>query len=206
MPKFRDLTNTRFGKLLATKRDTSPREGRGTWWVCKCDCGNSHSVEGSNLTQGRITHCGCTPADRRTATHCDNGHEYTKENTYLNPADGGRRCRKCSNAGSNRWKKQNKVRKVNTHRKYYLKRKYGITLEDYNRMLLEQEGRCAICKELPTGEQPWLHVDHSHETGQVRRLLCFTCNVGLGSFQDDPDLLSKAIVYLKSFDAENLCR
>lgn len=77
----------------------------------------------------------------------------------------------------------------------YLKR-YGITHQDYEQMLKAQNGQCAICK----SEDPkrWDHfsVDHNHETGEVRGLLCHTCNTGLGQFQDNPDFLIEAANYL----------
>ena len=66
-------------------------------------------------------------------------------------------------------------------RKSYLKRKYGMTLEDYERMLEAQGGVCAICGE-PRPEERTLHVDHDHETGEIRGLLCFRCNNALGDF------------------------
>jgi hypothetical protein len=78
------------------------------------------------------------------------------------------------------------------HRKDYLLRKhFGISLEQYNIMVEDQGGRCAIC-----GEESQLHVDHDHETTEVRGLLCNNCNNGLGRFLDRPDLLRKAAEYL----------
>jgi hypothetical protein len=78
-------------------------------------------------------------------------------------------------------------------RKWYLKDKYGITPDDYARRLQAQGGGCAICGE-PPGEIA-LHVDHCHETGRVRGLLCFSCNAGLGQFRHDPELLGAARTY-----------
>ena len=69
------------------------------------------------------------------------------------------------------------------------KRKYGADF-DYGQMLADQQGRCAIC-----GEAVTLVVDHNHETGEVRGLLCSNCNVGLGYFIDDPELLLAAVAY-----------
>lgn len=73
-----------------------------------------------------------------------------------------------------------------------LKNLYGITLEQWDRMLIRQGGLCAIC-EKPT---PDLHVDHCHDSGNVRALLCHKCNRGLGLFEDDADLLRAAARYL----------
>ena len=75
-----------------------------------------------------------------------------------------------------------------------LVQRYGITIEDYNRILAEQKGLCAICGNVPTTR---FHVDHDHATGKVRGLLCVACNMALGLFKDNPRLLERSIEYLK---------
>lgn len=74
-----------------------------------------------------------------------------------------------------------------------LRSTYGIDLATYNRMLAEQDGRCAIC-----GGDAQLYVDHCHRTGVVRGLLCAACNFGLGKFRDDPDALRRAAAYIEA--------
>ena len=76
-----------------------------------------------------------------------------------------------------------------------MKRKYGLTLEQYDAMLAAQDGVCAICGE-PRPEDRTLHVDHDHDTGEIRGLLCFKCNNALGDFNDDHDLFQRAAAYL----------
>jgi hypothetical protein len=71
--------------------------------------------------------------------------------------------------------------------------KYRITPEEYNAYLENQYGRCAICAKF---SERTLHMDHDHETQQLRGLLCSNCNVGLGMFQDDPVLLRRALEYI----------
>jgi hypothetical protein len=78
-----------------------------------------------------------------------------------------------------------------------LKQKYGITLAEYNQMLFDQNGCCAICGEHHTIKNKTLHVDHCHTTGKVRGLLCQHCNTAIGKFKDDIKLLKNAIKYLK---------
>lgn len=80
------------------------------------------------------------------------------------------------------------------HRRGYLKHKYGIAPEDYEKMYNEQEGVCAICKK-PHGERR-LCVDHDHLTGKVRGLLCDGCNLGIGYFRENQAALASAIEYL----------
>jgi len=74
---------------------------------------------------------------------------------------------------------------------------YGITLDDYNKMFAEQEGKCSICGTHVCSTGRALAVDHDHETGKVRGLLCANCNTALGKFNDDVELLKKAIDYLR---------
>ncbi len=74
--------------------------------------------------------------------------------------------------------------------------KYGITADEFKQMFETQQGKCSICSEEPKTKRG-LHVDHDHETGKVRGLLCHGCNVALGSFKD-VTLLNKAIEYLRS--------
>lgn len=78
----------------------------------------------------------------------------------------------------------------------HIERTYGISIDEYNRILMEQHGTCAICCGVPKGRKS-LAVDHDHTTGQVRGLLCEKCNIGIGSFKDDPMLMQTAIAYLK---------
>jgi len=81
----------------------------------------------------------------------------------------------------------------------YWKRRFGITLHDYQELLKKQNFRCAICgSEKPNGgpRMKKLAVDHSKKSGEIRGLLCFNCNVGLGAFKDSRDILQKAVDYL----------
>jgi hypothetical protein len=90
-------------------------------------------------------------------------------------------------------------------RNYDLKRHYGITSEDFDNMLKEQNGVCKICsRENPTGKHNRFHVDHCHETSKVRGLLCSPCNLGLGAFGDNTEVLTEAIKYLKLSKGENI--
>lgn len=78
-------------------------------------------------------------------------------------------------------------------RMHQKKHKYGLTESEYLDMFDEQGNKCAICS--TSFDEVRACVDHSHETGKVRGLLCDKCNKGLGHFNDDPELLSKAIKY-----------
>jgi hypothetical protein len=76
-------------------------------------------------------------------------------------------------------------------------KKFGLTESQYDEMLAAQGGTCAICHgACPTGWR--LAVDHDHETGQVRGLLCLRCNSALGLFHEQPERLRSALAYLSA--------
>lgn len=75
---------------------------------------------------------------------------------------------------------------------------YGITLKDYNLLLEKQNHKCAICESDNAGGRGVFHVDHDHETGKIRGLLCHKCNTGIGLLDDNIKILSKAINYLQN--------
>jgi len=83
-----------------------------------------------------------------------------------------------------------------------IKMKYGISIEEYERLLRLQDGRCALCRKHEVrrlrGNIARLSVDHCHVTGKVRGLLCSKCNTAIGLFEDSKELLQKAIEYLKA--------
>ncbi len=96
-------------------------------------------------------------------------------------------------------------RKSIANRKSYLKRTYGLTVEEYDAMLAAQGCVCFFCRETP-GDLP-LHVDHDHATGAVRGLLCSRCNNNaLGLFQESPHLFQAAADYPRARDHEMLAK
>jgi len=88
------------------------------------------------------------------------------------------------------------------NRRAQLKRKYGITPEEYDSLAESQGHRCAICRTDNPGGGPtrrgYWHVDHDHGTGAIRGLLCMDCNVGLGRLGDSVEGLERALAYLRS--------
>jgi hypothetical protein len=104
------------------------------------------------------------------------------------------------------WQQANRDRYLVRQREYkrarpaqeragYLRRTFGISSDEYDAMLESQGGVCAICGR-PPRKGSSLHVDHDHETGCVRGLLCFRCNGGLGQFAESPERLVEAAEYL----------
>ena len=92
---------------------------------------------------------------------------------------------------------ETRAEKKQRDRKSWLKTKYSLSLDDYNYLVVTQSDRCAICLTDEKGRHGNWSVDHDHETGEVRGLLCDPCNTGLGKFFDDADNLRDAATYLE---------
>lgn len=150
----------------------------------------------------------------RTCTKCgvakplDSYHKNSRQRGGL-----ATRCKECANAAYKAWRESNPEsfraaqrrfheRNPNADRDKHLRRKYGINSAQYDALLESQGGVCALCRKdesvvrrAKSGRES-LAVDHCHETGRVRGLLCFKCNTALGVFNDDPERLRAAIAYL----------
>jgi hypothetical protein len=117
-------------------------------------------------------------------------------------------CKLCCTAQTYEWREKNPD-KYNSYMSGYMAerpdaryatalRRYGITMDDYNKMLIDQEGKCAICPRIhdPSRKAGRLYVDHDHATGKVRALLCHNCNFTLGYAKEDPRILLECVAYL----------
>ena len=152
------------------------------------------------------------PATRK-CSGCGESYPATQEHFYPSKlgAFGLQSCCKaCSRSKGAAWKKANPERvrdagtaweKANRHRRRdsFLRRTHGISVDEYERRLMAQGNKCAICgTPAKSGERISLDVDHDHETGAVRGLLCNSCNQGLGYLRDDPARLRAAATYLET--------
>ncbi len=140
---------------------------------------------------------------------CDVCHRIKRESKF---SPRSMRCKECTASRLRDYRASNKekfqkyeAKRAKTDRRrlqtvgYDLKRKYGITPEQRAEMMDNQKGCCAICKASlinPKFSASDLNVDHNHETGEVRGLLCSKCNTGLGQFKDNKEYLMAAINYL----------
>lgn len=128
-------------------------------------------------------------------------------------------CKTCGNTKTSKWyfgptcgscyvtanRKKRKDLNPEYHayqRNFALKKKYGITLKEYNIIFINQNGLCKICLKPDVTKRRStvdgnLVVDHDHITGKVRGLLCHNCNVALGSFRDSEENLIRAVSYLR---------
>ena len=101
------------------------------------------------------------------------------------------KCKDCLNSYNYAWRAAN-PEAVKRHRRTNRLKVRGLVQEEFRRLFDRQGGGCAICGATMTDPQ----IDHDHETGAVRGLLCRHCNLGLGHFRDDGEVLEKAISYL----------
>lgn len=148
---------------------------------------------------------------------CKYGHPFVEANIYYWKREDGRLKRCCRTCRKLRrqdptiigqWKEwRSSYIKTDDYRKKisarHFKKKYGLTLEDVGQLYKKQRGRCAICRSslkliIPDRRGlPGFCIDHDHDTGKVRGILCNPCNWGLGQFKDDPFILGSAFRYLK---------
>ena len=161
----------------------------------------------------------------RTCYVCKEEKELTEFSKDKHSKGGGYTysCKECRRKKNKEWREANpeKVKQKNAknaakRKEYYqsdtgirssrnchLKRMYGITLEQYEAMSEAQDHKCDICGNPEmNNKNKVLCVDHNHNTGEIRGLLCGNCNVGIGNLQDNIELLKKSIIYLKKFKNE----
>ena len=93
-----------------------------------------------------------------------------------------------------RWREDKKVERRAIERSGHLRRKYGLTIEDFEFLRVAQGDRCAICDQ---PDSAGLHIDHHHDSGLIRGLLCGKCNKAIGLLKEDPALFDSASSYLQ---------
>lgn len=124
---------------------------------------------------------------------CGNQFDATHRKNYL--------CKPCKRAYDKAWRSKRTPRSFREEKDRRLRHKYGISIDDYERLMVKQNGMCAVCgsegTETKSGKRYALAVDHCHVSSGVRGLLCQDCNSGIGSLKDDIGLLERAIQYLR---------
>ena len=210
MGKALDITGQKFQRLLAVQVKVRNRgRGKGVLWEFLCDCGETVFATPADVRSGNTGSCGCLQRDRAseiTETPVCNkcGVDLTDENcsSHKTPTIKNRWyiCNSCKEQHVSEKKEKLDYRLYDN-----MFNKYGITVEDYLNLLEDQQGVCAICKRQNPSRERFgvradrrLFVDHCHETGNVRGLLCMYCNTGLGMFKDNIEYLLEAINYLRS--------
>lgn len=145
----------------------------------------------------------------KTCKNCGLEQPLDQYYTHKKTRDGkGSWCKKCLIAKTAE-KRKDPVQKAlwkEYGRRSTLKKRYGITADEYDRMVEDQNGVCAICKTNTYGGRgpgSRLAVDHHHETGKVRALLCSMCNQGIGMFKENVEVMQKALDYLKTHSSSS---
>ena len=151
-------------------------------------CGETKPIEDFRKWNTRCRVCRNADARRYRSEHLEERRAYQREFMAKHPEYG------------RNWAKRNPASYRNKTRKLHLKVTYGITPEDYQRMYDKQSGLWAICGKPETSKRfKNLAVDHDHQTGKVRSLLCHHCNTAIGSMDDSPERLRRAAEYLDSW-------
>lgn len=157
---------------------------------------------GLPVTVEELVKCATAPGGHKR--HCKKCDCARKKRQYRDDPQ-RHRDRKVAEYWANREKK-----KEQRHRLYWMRqptygsqsfRKYGMTVGEYDTMFAAQAGKCAICRQPETatrlGKVRKLCVDHDHETGRIRGLLCSDCNFGIGMLKENPQILEAAAKYLE---------
>ena len=176
------------------------RSERGhVYYVCRCFCGRERPVRADALKSGQSRSCGCSQFERFAhlykddQQHCPSCQNWLPLHAYSKYYQGkvGEQCRECRQKRGAKsrqsWSREQKREKT-------LKNSYGLTLKEYYRIAARQGNRCLGCQEL--FEPLDLVVDHDHATGQIRGLLCNSCNTILGQVKDKEGTLYRLSAYL----------
>jgi hypothetical protein len=183
------------------------------------DCAAGWSASGLE-SRGRVTPRGSTPPlssykflcytiNMKTCTKCFEDKDFSNYSPNKRTKDGYHSiCKPCAAKIARDWQRDNPEQRLESQRRRNLK-KHGITLEEYNQRLANQEGVCALCSGPPTGNgtaHRTLNIDHDHSCcpgsyscGKcLRGLLCNKCNTALGLLQDSTAILARAIEYINN--------
>lgn len=109
-------------------------------------------------------------------------------------------CKQCTCVRRAKWWRSPAGKRSSANTK--LKARFGITVEQFEMRLKEQDGKCLICGATESGLGHKLAVDHNHVTGKIRGILCKSCNIGIGNLKDCPDLLRRAADYLEMYKGD----
>ena len=173
--KAADEKGNVYGRLTVLERDGT--KYRKAAWKCQCSCGSVKTVTGSGLREGRITSCGCYQV------------EVAKGKLIL----------------AHEWQKDHKPTKAQTKYREYKNRvegRYNISIQQVVDKMNLQKGCCGICGRSlfqPNDHSTAMHIDHDHNTGFMRGLLCRSCNLMIGYSYDSIKTLGSGRDYLRRY-------
>lgn len=228
---FIDMIGTQHGCWLVISRADNTKDGKSVWKVKCVECGKTRAFGGKHLRIKKPPCHSCrlinerkAPPPNKMCPGCSKNKGIEEFGKSVSCRYGVRsRCRECRSAESSRhyrdnwedrkrandrWRAKNKNYYEEQSRNRHLLNTYGITSETYKKLHDAQDGLCAICKQPETkrsknGKLLALAVDHCHDTGKVRGLLCCTCNSGIGLIGDTKDRAKATVAYLeKAYSTE----
>jgi hypothetical protein len=184
-----------FGRLTVLEEGSSLPNGLCRW-ICQCECGTIKEIATKYLRNKDARSCGCL---KRKITEYDIRRRSVYNETKTSKFCSG--CEQMQELEEFRFSKSNwdnKSKLCNECKwKYWIKRKYNLDYSLFLELLTQQNGKCAICeKEFEITSRSHPDVDHCHNTGIVRGLLCRKCNTGIGLLNHDTNNLKRAVKYL----------
>jgi hypothetical protein len=205
MSERAEMIGKKFGKLM-------PVEVVGTKRIhliyrCVCECGNEVEVLGNSLRSGNTKSCGCIRRPNLVGMENDHGVVISKVRNQMWEIS-------CKHCGDTHVQNQRELRR-NSHpmscsaykppnwsgferEDNIIRKQYGISMQQFTKLLASQGGGCAICKKPMETIRRRMNIDHCHETNEVRGILCSGCNTGLGHLGDNVAGLQRAIAYLQN--------
>ena len=221
------MTGQRFGNLTvlwpAGRKAVGIKQNPILTWACQCDCGNIHLSQRGHLTRGYGKSCGCMTkkyisenskqmwakklpiSNVKTCSRCKRSlslNEYAKSTRNKNRFGVTSTCKRC-----------NKEARIKRGRKYQrkmtLKHRLNMSWENYVDLFNRTNGKCSTCQKklILLGDNDTkntnAHVDHNHETGKIRGILCPKCNAAIGLFDENIVTLQNTIKYLLAHQGEN---
>ncbi|MEU6591635.1 endonuclease VII domain-containing protein [Streptomyces sp. NPDC046881] len=165
--------------LAAFARDRHRRDGLQVHCrECVAEYGAAHYRRRREAMGKPVREKADVPAGHKLCRSCGQVKPHSEWHRNATASDGlSTRCKACRAA---------------LGREDHLRRTYGITRAERDRLVTSQGGVCCICLAAPPA-----HVDHCHETGRVRGVLCFSCNAALGQFKDQPEVIRRAAAYVE---------
>lgn len=134
---------------------------------------------------------------RQRETNAEDFHARDRERCKRYRERHPERSREASRLGQQRYREQYPERSSASLWASSLRRNYGIGPDEFDALLSKQNGRCAICGTDDPGTRKF-NVDHDHETGKIRGILCQRCNLAIGHFKDNLDIMENAMRYVRS--------
>lgn len=167
---------------------TRPRSRRAGAALHRCQDCSAELVSGQNWT----------PSNERYRRYICGRCHVVRANKYLDSVPGRREEKNAKLRAKNaaRTQEQRTVDKEKAYNKW-LRAEYGVTLDQYNSMLLAQGNKCAICRTTDPRGRGRFHVDHCHSTKRIRAILCSECNMMIGLAKDSPVILRAAARYVE---------